>query len=102
MNVFKRIPTISAKELENKLDEKPLIIDVRTTAEFQMGHIKGAKNVPLDKVSTHKPREKAYIICQSGSRSKRASKILDKNGFEVVNVKGGMRKWNGPTRGGKY
>lgn len=98
---FRRIPSISIKELNRKLNQKPLIVDVRTPDEFKNGHIKGAKNIPLDKISSYQPKEKAYIICQSGMRSKRASKILHNNGYDVVNIKGGMNKWNGATRGGK-
>ena len=98
---FRRIPSISTKDLNEKLNEKPLIIDVRTPNEFKSAHIKGAKNVPLQTIHSYHPEQKAYIICASGMRSKQASKILDKNGYDVVNVKGGMHKWNGPTKGGK-
>lgn len=98
---FKRIPSISTKDLNEKVNEKPLIIDVRTPAEFRGGHITRAKNVPLDKIQSYKPTQKTYVICASGMRSKKASKILDKNGYDVVNVKGGMHKWNGPTKGVK-
>jgi len=98
---FRKIPSISTKNLKEKLNEKPLIIDVRTPAEFKSSHIIGAKNVPLKTIHSYHPKQKVYIICASGMRSKQASKILDKNGYDVVNVKGGMRKWNGPTKGGK-
>lgn len=99
---FRRIPSISTNELSNILNEKPLIIDVRTPSEYKSKHINGAKNVPLDTIQSYKPKQKAYVICESGMRSKRASKILDRNGYDVVNVKGGMRKWNGPIKGGKF
>lgn len=98
---FSRIPSISTKELETKLNEKPLILDVRTPEEFRGGHIPGAKNVPLHKIDRYEPKRSAYVICASGMRSKRAAKQLKANGYEVVNVKGGMRAWNGPKRGGK-
>ena len=38
---FKKTPTISTTELENKLSEKPQIIDVRETPEFDAKHILG-------------------------------------------------------------
>lgn len=98
---FSRTPSISPKELEGKLDEKPLIIDVRSTAEYRGGHIPGAKNVPLHKIDQYKPKSECYVVCTSGMRSKRAAKQLKANGFEAVNLKGGMGRWNGPTRGGK-
>ncbi len=44
---FKKTPTISTTELENKLSEKPQIIDVREPHEFKIGHIPGAKSFYL-------------------------------------------------------
>lgn len=100
-NLFKSIPTISTKELANKLPEKPQIIDVREPNEFVSGHIPGAKNVPLGKIGSYTPKGKVYVICQSGGRSKNAAKTLEAKGFDVVNVSGGMSAWSGATRGGK-
>jgi rhodanese-related sulfurtransferase len=34
-------------------------------------------------------------------RSKQAAKILNKKGFDVINVRGGMNQWRGTTKGGK-
>lgn len=99
---FNRVPSISTKELNENLDKKPMIIDVRTPAEYQIVHIKGAKNVPLEKIESFEPTQKVYLVCASGARSKRAAKRLKSKGYDVVNVKGGMRRWNGPTRGGKF
>ena len=98
---FKKTPTISTTELENKLSEKPQIIDVREPHEFKIGHIPGAKNIPLAKVSTYTPKGQVYVVCQSGMRSKRATKILLKQGHDVINVRGGMMAWAGAKKGGK-
>ncbi|MER2295318.1 MAG: rhodanese-like domain-containing protein [Desemzia incerta] len=98
---FRKIPTISTTDLENKLAEKPQIIDVREPHEFRSGHIPGAKNVPLGKVTQYTPSSKTYVICQSGMRSKQATKLLFKQGHDVVNVRGGMMSWTGAKRGGK-
>lgn len=98
---FKKTPTISINELESKLAEKPQIIDVRESHEFQNGHILGAKNVPLRKIAQYTPNGKTYVVCQSGMRSKQATKVLLKQGYDVVNVRSGMMSWTGPTRGGK-
>lgn len=99
--LFKRVPSISTKELEGKLQKKPTIIDVREPSEFRSGHIPGAKNVPLSKISTFNPKGKVHVICQSGMRSKRAAKQLMKKGHDVVNIRGGMMAWTGAKRGGK-
>lgn len=103
-NLFKKIPSISPQDLAKKLGQPLLLLDVRTPAEFQSGHISKAKNVPLNKLGTYQQEgsEAIYVICQSGGRSKQACKILQKKGYPVVNVKGGMNRWTGPVKGGKY
>ena len=101
MLFFNKIPSIKTAELEKLLSDRPQIIDVREPNEFKSGHIPGAKNVPLKKISAYTPKGKAYIICQSGMRSKRASKLLKDKGCDIVNVKGGMSAWSGTVRGGK-
>lgn len=95
--------SISTSELQKKLASKPEVIDVREKTEFSLGHIPGAKNIPLSKVSfyTKKDKEPVYIICQSGMRSRQAVKQLKNKGIEAVNVKGGMNAWHGAIRGGK-
>lgn len=66
------------------------IIDVRSAGEFQGGHIKGAKNIPLNtidsKINDVKKIGKPVIVCcQSGMRSAQAASILKRNGIEVIN-----------------
>lgn len=94
--LFTKVDSISTAELENKLKENIQLIDVRTPGEFRRGHIKNAKNIPLNKIGNFTPiaDKKTYVICHSGARSKLAAKKL-KKGFDVVNVKGGMHAWRG-------
>jgi|SRR5690606_31091216 phage shock protein E len=65
------------------------ILDVRTSAEFAQGHVKGAMNIPLDQLqrSTAKvPKGRPVITCcRSGARSGMAEGILRKAGFEAYN-----------------
>lgn len=67
-----------------------VIIDVRTVGEFQQGHIKGAKNIPLDtifsKAAEIKKLNKPVIVyCRSGMRSSQAASVLKNSGIEVMN-----------------
>lgn len=76
----------------------PLLIDVRTPAEFSQGHVPGARNLPLDQLETRlgelgDPAGEVYVICQSGSRSSRASAVLAAKGLHPVNVAGGTGGW---------
>lgn len=72
-----------------------IIIDVRTTGEYQQGAIKGSKNMPLQtissKISEIKKLNKPVITCcASGMRSGSAASILKSNGIEAVNGGGWM------------
>ena len=80
-------PDVNFKELKNK---GALIVDVRTSAEFNSGHIKDALNVPLDTISSQvqmiKKRNKPVIVvCASGIRSGMAVKVLTREGIEAYN-----------------
>ncbi|MGT2801530.1 rhodanese-like domain-containing protein [Streptococcus henryi] len=109
MNFLKRffssaIKSISSKELEELLaKEKITLLDVRTKQEYQGGHIKGARNFPLDQLEAYKEPKVGplYVICQSGMRSKRAASLLSKKGYQVINVRGGMSAYTGKIIGGK-
>lgn len=102
---FKKIPSISTSEYQaNKNHMHSLLLDVREPHEFRNGHIPGAVNVPIRKLSNYsipKNKEKIYVICQSGMRSRQGAKILAQKGYAVTNIRGGMNAWNGPTKGGK-
>jgi phage shock protein E len=72
---------------------KPLIIDVRTDAEWKDGHIEGAILIPYDMIgektgTTAKDKSKRiYVYCRSGRRSKIAKETLGKLGYkDVVNL----------------
>lgn len=79
------------------------VIDIRKPSEWaQTGTIKNAIKISfynedgsvnknfveeIKKISSNKP---IAIVCRSGSRSAKASALLDQNGIEVTNLKGGM------------
>jgi len=69
------------------------IIDVRTPAEFNGGHIKGSVNIPLDnlqkQLSKIKKNQPVITCCASGMRSGAARQILQANGYAEVYNGGG-------------
>jgi rhodanese-related sulfurtransferase len=76
----------------------PLLVDVRTSAEFASGHVPGAKNVPLDQLAARLGEfgtadTEVYVVCQSGRRSASASATLAAQGFRPVDVRGGTSAW---------
>lgn len=77
------------------------IIDVRTDGEYQSGHIKDSKHIPLHQLSGHLAAlgqelvgKDVLVICHTGSRSASACIPLSKQGLKVYNVTGGMMGWN--------
>ena len=70
------------------------VLDVREVEEFEALHLEGARNFPLSHLAdTYEQLDKTqpyYVICKSGIRSARASQFLAEQGYEVVNVQGGM------------
>ena len=86
-SLFGSKPKVNLGEL---IAQGAQIIDVRSPAEYQSGHIKKAKNIPLDKlaaslkkISKDKP---VITCCASGMRSASAKSILQKAGFNAYNV----------------
>ena len=79
-------------ELKEVLTDNSYLVDVRTPSEFASGSVKGAVNIPLDKisgqVSKFKGKKNIVVFCRSGNRSSQAKSILEKNGFKNV-VNGG-------------
>ena len=78
--------------------DSALIIDVRTPAEWETGHLPGAKHIEwqvIDKKITDLTENKnatIYVYCRSGNRSGKAKKILDQLGYTNVINAGGIRE----------
>jgi rhodanese-related sulfurtransferase len=95
----KGVKNITPNELKAELkDKKKQFIDVRTQGEFNGYHIPEFKNIPLHQLAQKTNKlskdKEVVVICQSGMRSQKASKILVKSGFKhVTNVKGGVSAW---------
>ena len=84
------------EDLESLLNSnKVTLLDTRTPAEFNAGHINGFIHIPvdelrgrLDELDTDKP---VYVMCQSGLRSYIACRILSGHGLDAYNFAGGYR-----------
>ena len=90
---------IYIEELYNilKKNKESILLDVRSPQEYKEGHLENALNIPLYELERCcncklKNKEKVILIyCQSGVRSKKAFKILKRNGFKnLYNLKGGL------------
>lgn len=86
----------SNDQIKEMIQNGAVIIDVRTPAEFQGGHVKGSKNIPLqsiqNKVSDIKKLNKPVVLCcASGGRSGQATSFLKQQGIECENGGGWMQ-----------
>ncbi|WP_239255656.1 rhodanese-like domain-containing protein [Listeria ilorinensis] len=95
--------SITTIELEQVLkQESQAILDVRDRDDFEVGHIEGALNIPIDelaeKSSTLDKNRPYMIICYAGGRSQAASEFLAQKGYQVTNVMGGMGAWRGEVK----
>jgi rhodanese-related sulfurtransferase len=74
-----------------------LILDVREPGEFNMGHLEGAVNVPLNSLRgrmNELPRDKEILVyCAVGQRAYYATRALRLNAFNARNISGGFRSY---------
>lgn len=95
------IRSVSAREFAQLIKaDSVCLIDVRTEEEFDAGHIEKAKNIDVLKgnfediaVSMIPKYKIVAVYCRSGKRSLKAAGILIKDGYKVVNLRGGWIEW---------
>jgi len=98
----KIIENIVAQQFQ-KLTKKGdgIIIDVRTSQEFNSGHIKDATNIDfyaddfINKLKIVRKDIPIYVYCRSGGRSSSSASKMEKLGFtKVYNLVGGIGSWD--------
>jgi phage shock protein E len=80
----------AARQAWPMIEQGALLIDVRTTEEFEQGHVEGALNIPyqeIDKlmsaIGTDKTRP-VVVYCRSGNRSGKAKVVLETKGYTNI------------------
>jgi rhodanese-related sulfurtransferase len=95
---FEQIDVKQAKQLL-KTDNNITLLDVRTPLEFKREHIADATLIPLDNLENrlseleYAKDTKILVYCHSGTRSLKASRILEEYGFVPINMSGGLIEW---------
>lgn len=90
--------TLSQWLIEGRQDF--MLIDIRTPGEFEQGHIKGAKNIPLAQLLEKDtlqelPGEKYIILYSNGSsHAAQAWLVMNTAGFDSYMLEGGFNYWN--------
>lgn len=96
-----KIPHVMPRQIADRLasQENLVMLDVRTASERKEQAIEGSIHIPLNELGTrmdelNKHREKEIIVyCRTGNRSLSAAAKLEKRGFKVSNLKGGITEW---------
>ena len=97
---YRQISMQEAMDMMEK-EKNYIILDVRTVAEYESGHIPGAICIPNETIGTEKipelPDKDQLILvyCRSGNRSKQASEKLVKLGYTNIVEFGGINSWPG-------
>ena len=78
----------------------PVLLDVRTAAEYHAGHIDGSVNIPLDRISSveNTVKDKStplYVHCFSGGRSGQTVSYLKQIGYTNAKNIGGISSYRG-------
>lgn len=91
---------ISVNDAVRLINKGATVIDVRSAEEYKAGHIVSARNVELseieaDQKAVKKPKNKMLVlVCDTGSISARATRVLRKAGFEnAFSLKSGLKSW---------
>ena len=93
--------TVTAKEAQKLIEEgEAVVIDVRTPAEYEAGHIQNAQNIDIqsplfiEKIKALDLNAEYIVNCERGGRSSRAVSLMSEIGFsKAFNLEGGILAW---------
>ena len=95
------IPSITVDNVPDPLPDGVSVLDVREDIEWVHGHIDGAVHIPLSQLTGRigdLPDGQMLVVCKIGGRSAQATMYLAAQGYEAVNLDGGMIDWAGAGR----
>jgi rhodanese-related sulfurtransferase len=79
--------------------EKPVLLDVRESWEWELARLEGAQHIPMRDIPARlaelDDEREVVAICHHGGRSQQVAMFLEKNGFaKVHNLQGGVDAWS--------
>ncbi len=94
-----KVSLLQATQMINQ--GKTVVLDVREPKEFAAGHLRDAKNIPLEGACrsgsaswTRSKAKNVIVVCQSGVQSPKAANQLNRAGFGAVfSLDGGLAAW---------
>ena len=82
-------------QIANQDGDQPGLLDVRTELEYELGHIGGARNIPLEELRARVnelDKDRPWVVyCKRGQSGYYAERLLRQKGFRVANLAGGQK-----------
>ena len=92
------LPEVNAGEAIALVANGTVLVDVREQYEWDLGHAPDARLLPMSEIEqriAEVPADSRFLVaCLVGGRSARVTAFLRGQGFDAVNVAGGMLAWN--------
>ncbi|MET3961804.1 rhodanese-related sulfurtransferase [Marmoricola sp. OAE513] len=96
------IPTITIDQVPADLPAGVTLIDVREPVEWAHGHAPDAVHIPMNEIPeriAEIPQDgQVLVVCKVGGRSGQVVGYLVQNGYDAVNIDGGMLEWQAAGR----
>ena len=100
-----KVTAVGNEEFLEAIDDGARLVDVRTEAEYESGHIPGAELAPVTRIAAIAEdwdrSQPLAVYCATGNRSADASRVLAQMGFEVYDLKTGIVGWDGEVATGE-
>lgn len=99
MNTLTALPTIDVDHAAASVTTSSdvILLDVREPGEWRSGHAPLARHIPMSELSSRLselPRGARIVcVCRSGNRSGQVTGWLLRQGYDAVNMAGGMQRW---------
>jgi rhodanese-related sulfurtransferase len=89
------IQSISPSEAAERAAQGWMLLDVRTDGEWAEARIPGAVHVPMNQLTDRltEVADRVVCVCAVGARSARVAQFLLAQGYEAVNLDGGIYAW---------
>jgi rhodanese-related sulfurtransferase len=95
------IPTVAIDGVPDPLPNGLAVLDVREPFEWEAGHIDGSIHIPMMDLADRLgdlPDTQTLVVCKVGSRSAQVVGYLARQGYDVVNLAGGLYDWQAAGR----
>lgn len=98
MMLLRSLGKTSGTDARALVEKGAKLVDVRTTGEFEAGHLPKAIHIPVQALDGRTAElgakdQPIVVYCASGARSARAKRLLEKHGFTAVHDLGAMGRW---------